>query len=97
MEKGAHEKITSDPRLRLKVHHADLRHDKDNTFDPEQFKSDYQVKHDASFFAIYVYVLEIAFIFKRCLNMKYGGCRWGGGGGGLSVGFWSWILIFLRA
>ena len=49
MEKGAHEKITSDPRLRLKVHHADLRHDKDNTFDPEQFKSDYQVKHDESF------------------------------------------------
>jgi hypothetical protein len=41
MEKGAHDKITSDPRLRLKVH--ELRCD-GKTFDPNKFKSDYQVK-----------------------------------------------------
>ena len=46
MEKGAHEKITSDPRLRLKVHEL---HSDGKTFDPKQFKSDYQVKRNTSF------------------------------------------------
>lgn len=45
MEKGGHEKITSDPRLRLKVDHHNLRTDKgEPPFDPERFKTDYQVQ-----------------------------------------------------
>ena len=48
MEKGGHEKITSDPRLRLKVDHASLRSNKRETFDPEQFKTDYQVQNICS-------------------------------------------------
>ena len=51
MEKGGHEKITSDPRLRLKVDHAALRSDNEKTFDPEQFKTDYQV-HDYFVFVL---------------------------------------------
>lgn len=60
MEKGGHEKITSDPRLRLKVNHAQLRTEQDITFDPEQFETDYQVETICLFCAIYIYAYKPA-------------------------------------
>lgn len=43
LEHGGYEKITSDLRLRLKSDSANLRTDRANIFNPDQYKADYQV------------------------------------------------------
>ena len=75
MEKGGHEKITSDPRLRLKVDHAALRSGKDKLFDPERFKTDYQVEMDkatALFFVDFSYSYTYSLKIYGRLKVKIG-------------------------